>query len=180
VQADKPGAKIGPLFYGLMTEEINHSYDGGLYAELIQNRAFHDKAGEPVHWSLVKSETTRASMKLSETNTVNTTGLRTSPRLEVSKVGDGQRAGVANDVYWGISVWPNTKYRAAVWARAGQGFSEPLVLSMESSDDKTTFARAEIPQVGATWTRCTLPTSLRRDWQRGRSLRLRSAVCRLP
>ena len=27
-----------------MTEEINHSYDGGLYAELIQNRAFLDDA----------------------------------------------------------------------------------------------------------------------------------------
>jgi len=24
----------------LMTEEINHSYDGGLYAELIRNRIF--------------------------------------------------------------------------------------------------------------------------------------------
>lgn len=26
-----------PAFAGLMTGEINHSYDGGLYAELIQN-----------------------------------------------------------------------------------------------------------------------------------------------
>ena len=32
---------ISPTLYGLMTEEINHSYDGGLYAEMIQNRAFH-------------------------------------------------------------------------------------------------------------------------------------------
>jgi hypothetical protein len=30
VQVDKPGAKIGPMFYGLMTEEINYSYDGGI------------------------------------------------------------------------------------------------------------------------------------------------------
>ena len=30
-------------FYGLMTEEINHAYDGGtLLAELIQNRTFQD------------------------------------------------------------------------------------------------------------------------------------------
>src|SRR5205814_187381 len=40
VQAAKPGAQISPLFYGLMTEEINYSYDGGIYAELIQNRIF--------------------------------------------------------------------------------------------------------------------------------------------
>jgi alpha-L-arabinofuranosidase len=40
VHADQPGARIDPLFYGLMTEEINHSYEGGLYAELIANRIF--------------------------------------------------------------------------------------------------------------------------------------------
>ena len=37
---DKPVAKVSPMLYGLMTEEINYSYDGGLYAELIQNRTF--------------------------------------------------------------------------------------------------------------------------------------------
>src|SRR2546430_3584203 len=40
VHVDQPGAKIHPLFYGIMTEEINFSYDGGLYGELIQNRIF--------------------------------------------------------------------------------------------------------------------------------------------
>ena len=30
VQVDKSGAKIGPMFYGLMTGEISCSYDGGL------------------------------------------------------------------------------------------------------------------------------------------------------
>ena len=39
-----------------MTEEINHSYDGGLYAELIQNRAFLDDAHTPVHWSVVNDD----------------------------------------------------------------------------------------------------------------------------
>ncbi len=40
VQADEVTAEMSPLFYGLMTEEINYSYDGGLYGELIRNRAF--------------------------------------------------------------------------------------------------------------------------------------------
>src|SRR5271165_2716775 len=47
IHVDRPGAKIGPTFYGLMTEEINHSYDGGLYAELIQNRVFEDTPVPP-------------------------------------------------------------------------------------------------------------------------------------
>jgi len=44
VRADRPGVRIDPMFYGLMTEEINFSYDGGLYAELIRNRTFRDDA----------------------------------------------------------------------------------------------------------------------------------------
>src|ERR1700686_3856675 len=39
IQVDHPTAKVNPMFYGLMTEEINFSYDGGLYAELIRDRA---------------------------------------------------------------------------------------------------------------------------------------------
>ena len=39
VQVDKPGAKLASNFYGLMTEEINFSYEGGLYAELFTLQA---------------------------------------------------------------------------------------------------------------------------------------------
>ena len=44
VDVSKPGVAIPAGFFGLMTEEINHSYDGGLFAELIQNRTFQDPA----------------------------------------------------------------------------------------------------------------------------------------
>ena len=38
-----------PTFYGLMTEEINYSYEGGLYGELVRNRAFKaDAIQQPV------------------------------------------------------------------------------------------------------------------------------------
>ncbi len=47
VEVNKPGATIPAGFFGLMTEEINHSYDGGLFAELIQNRTFQDPLPRP-------------------------------------------------------------------------------------------------------------------------------------
>jgi alpha-L-arabinofuranosidase len=37
------GAPVQPSMYGVFFEEINHSGDGGLYAELIQNRGFEDR-----------------------------------------------------------------------------------------------------------------------------------------
>ncbi|MGA2406884.1 MAG: alpha-L-arabinofuranosidase C-terminal domain-containing protein [Bacteroidales bacterium] len=44
IDAAKVVSDVGPLMYGLMTEEINYSYDGGLYAELIRNRTFQSPA----------------------------------------------------------------------------------------------------------------------------------------
>src|SRR3954451_11911612 len=61
----KPGASVSPMLYGLMTEEINHSYDGGLYAELIRNRIFKDNKNTPEGWSLVRDDSAaKASIKL--------------------------------------------------------------------------------------------------------------------
>src|ERR1022692_1774690 len=53
IDAAKPGPAVG-LRYGLMTEEINFSYDGGLYAELVRNRSFKDDPKDPVHWTPVQ------------------------------------------------------------------------------------------------------------------------------
>src|SRR5258708_6751231 len=50
IQADKVKGQVSPLLYGLMTEEINYSYDGGLYGELIRNRTFRYNAQEPRYW----------------------------------------------------------------------------------------------------------------------------------
>jgi len=40
IDAAKVRGQGQPTLYGLMTEEINYSYEGGLYAELVRNRTF--------------------------------------------------------------------------------------------------------------------------------------------
>ena len=42
VDISKRAATISPSMYGVFFEEINHAGDGGLYAELVQNRSFAD------------------------------------------------------------------------------------------------------------------------------------------
>ncbi len=42
VDLKKKGAPVSSSFYGIFFEEINHAGDGGLYAELVQNRSFED------------------------------------------------------------------------------------------------------------------------------------------
>ena len=42
VNVAERGADVSPSMYGVFFEEINHAGDGGLYAELVQNRSFEE------------------------------------------------------------------------------------------------------------------------------------------
>jgi alpha-L-arabinofuranosidase len=42
INANKPGATVQPSLHGIFFEEISHGGEGGLYAELIQNRGFEE------------------------------------------------------------------------------------------------------------------------------------------
>src|SRR5262245_36213275 len=117
IDATRPAGKVSPKLYGLMTEEINHSYDGGLYAELIQNSAFLDNTNSPVHWSVITNNGSQADIALDPANCCNEQ-LTMSLRLRVTKAEKKQTAGVANSGYWGIPVQPKTQYRATLLARA--------------------------------------------------------------
>src|ERR1700745_3867067 len=54
IQLDKPAHCVSPTLYGLMTEEINYSYDGGLYAEMVRNRTFRTDWTGVLNWFTVE------------------------------------------------------------------------------------------------------------------------------
>ena len=92
---------VSPTLYGLMTEEINHSYDGGLYAEMIQNRAFHsDWEGTPP-WDLVRRGNAAASRSL-DTSNGPSKALSYSMRLNVVSASDGNEVGLNQPGLLGI------------------------------------------------------------------------------
>ena len=150
VQVDKPGVKISPTFYGLMTEEINHSYDGGLYGELIRNRVFKDGAQNPVSWSVVQADGAAAAIALDNSAPLNE-ALVTSLRLNVTSAADGKRAGVANRGYWGIPVKADTRYHASFYAKAASGFDGPVTVAIESENGATVYATAKVKRLTADW-----------------------------
>ncbi|MDP4202105.1 MAG: alpha-L-arabinofuranosidase C-terminal domain-containing protein [Bacteroidota bacterium] len=145
----QPGANVSPLLYGLMTEEINHSYDGGLYAELIRNRIFKDNKTKPEGWSLVQPDTaSRASIKLIAADPDNVpfderrhsinTALTTCLRLTVAK--GGSRVGVANEGYWGIPVKPSTTYKASFYMKGTGSMQFPRRPGMPARQQNATPA----------------------------------------
>jgi alpha-N-arabinofuranosidase len=150
IDTASPSGKVSPLFYGLMTEEINHAYDGGLYAELVRNRAFLDDATAPAHWSLVQAAGSTATMALDPKEPLNTI-IATSLRLTVTQASTGHAAGIANEGYWGIPVKPNTRYRASFYAKASPGFTGPIAVSIQSDDGATTYASTSVTGLTSTW-----------------------------
>jgi alpha-N-arabinofuranosidase len=157
------------MLYGLMTEEINFAYEGGLYGELIRNRSFKADAvvprvspdtyeagkylpvtfrpdTKPRYWTVVGGATV-----VLDTNAPLNELLNVSLKLDASSASAVSPAGVANGGYWGIPVKPKTTYSLSLFAKADNGFTGPLTVSIETADGRTTFASAEISGLTTTW-----------------------------
>jgi alpha-N-arabinofuranosidase len=150
IDTASPSGKVSPLFYGLMTEEINHAYDGGLYAELVRNRAFLDDVATPAHWSTTQADGSTATMALDPKEPLNTT-IGTSLRLNVTQASAGHVAGISNEGYWGIPVRPGTRYRASFYAKAAPGFTGPVGVSIQSDDGRTIYATGSVTGLTSVW-----------------------------
>ncbi|MBN1362945.1 MAG: hypothetical protein JW993_20265 [Sedimentisphaerales bacterium] len=164
IKADQVTAQVSPMLYGLMTEEINYSYDGGLYAELIRNRTFKEvpmrrgRRGQTaeeadsrrtdglIYWQLVQTGGGAGAMAADTSQPMND-ALTNSLKLTVTEVGENQRVGVSNDGFWGIPVRPNTAYKARIHAKGGDDFTGPLTLAIVSTDGNTIYAQAQIPTI---------------------------------
>ncbi len=169
IDAGKVTGKVSPALYGLMTEEINFSYEGGLYGELIRNRTFKADAvvprvspsnyvagqyvpvtfraeTKPRFWTPVGG----ASIVLDTNNPLNEF-LNVSLKLDASSASATSPAGIANDGYWGIPVKPRTTYQVSFFARAADGFKGPIIVSLESTNGQTVFASAKISGVTGDW-----------------------------
>ena len=124
IKADQVAAKVSPMLYGLMTEEINFSYEGGLYGELVRNRTFKANTTNAVYWETVGG----AAISL-DTNQPLNAALNVSLKLDTGKASKNSPAGIANNGYWGIPVRPNTAYRVSFYAK-GKDFNGPLTVSL--------------------------------------------------
>ena len=150
IHADQPVTNVSPTLYGLMTEEINYSYDGGLYAEMVRNRTFHsDWSGVP-YWYLYENGDAAAKMDLDKT-TGPSEALPASLRLDVEKADPKNQAGALNVGYWGFALRPETTYKGSFYAKAGSTDLGPVTISLISDDTGKTVADATVSSIGSDW-----------------------------
>ncbi len=150
IQTDKPVGKVSPTLYGLMTEEINYSYDGGLYGELVNSRVIGSHWGALEHWVAVTQGDAQASIEVDQKDGPSA-ALPRSLKLTVKQAGNAQEAGVQNDGYWGIPVRPDTTYQASFYAKADSPSIGPIKISIVKDSTGETLASATVPSVGTEW-----------------------------
>jgi alpha-N-arabinofuranosidase len=141
------GTPVSPRLYGLMTEEINYSYDGGLYGELIRNRTFQDSAKTAAFWSLIKPAESKSSISLDKKDSISH-NLPISLRLDIDKE---DKTSIANEGYWGIPIKPSQTYQGSFYAKSSATDGQPLTVSLESTDGKTIYASTQVTSITSQW-----------------------------
>jgi alpha-L-arabinofuranosidase len=153
IQADHPTAKVNPMFYGLMTEEINFSYDGGLYAELIRDRTVGPGRRPLFYWTHVAKGASMVDVTVDD-HTGPSAALARSIKMTVSADSDSAPAGIQNEGYWGIAVRPSTTYTGSFYAKADvEGV--PITASLVNDETGATAASATVSGVTTDWKQYT-------------------------
>ncbi len=120
IDAADRGAHIGDLQYGIFYEEINNAGDGGLYGELIRNRAFEDGNGGD-YWTGIGS----CSRSYITTGLLNENRSRA---LDLTLTGADQ--GLINTGYWGINCVEGDTYSLSFWLKSTAGYKGVATASL--------------------------------------------------
>jgi alpha-L-arabinofuranosidase len=153
IRVDHPTAKVSPTLYGLMTEEINYSYDGGIYGELVRDRTISRGFGSLSHWTMVARGNSIVNVSADDTTGPSAT-LTRSLRVTVSAATDASPAGVENDGFWGIPARPNTSYTGSFYAMTDSP-DVPVTVSLQNDQTGVVAASATVTGLTKEWRRFT-------------------------
>ncbi len=135
VDISKPGVAVAPICRGQQIEEFNYQFQGGLYAQLVNNPSFEELKNPILSWKLIRGGSSSGSLTsqtLKETAMLNAYQEHCL-KLSVGSVASGN-VGLANEGYWGIKLENNTTYRLSFWAKKDDNFTGKLIARLISKD----------------------------------------------
>ncbi|ORY07778.1 glycoside hydrolase superfamily [Clohesyomyces aquaticus] len=140
------GNSTSGLQYGVMFEDINQSGDGGIYAELIRNRAFQ---GSKVHPSVIDPWTAvgGAQLSLQTLSQPLSVALPTSLKVAASS----GRVGIANPGYWGFDIKMKS-YNGSFWVKGAYNGAFTVSLSNYLSNQTLGTVNVTSKSTGNDWT----------------------------
>ncbi|MFJ3441994.1 alpha-L-arabinofuranosidase C-terminal domain-containing protein [Streptomyces sp. NPDC086081] len=152
------GAAIDDTMYGVFFEDINRAADGGLYAELVQNRSFEYSTADNGAYTPLTSWTAGGAAEV-----VSDSGRLNERNRTYLSLGAG--SSVTNAGYnTGIRVEQGKKYDFSVWARAASGST----LTVSLKDAAGSLASVRQVAVRGGWTKYKATFTATRTSNRGR------------
>jgi alpha-L-arabinofuranosidase len=135
IHGRQPGKDINPELFGIFFEDINYAADGGLYAELVQNRSFEYSAADNRDWNSLTSWTLvthgggKGKIAVEAADPLNAN----NPHYAVLTVENGgEGVGLMNSGFDGIPIKAGDKYGVSLFARQTAGAPAPIVVLIES------------------------------------------------
>ncbi len=140
---------ISDLLYGIFIEDINFAADGGLYAEMIQNRSFEFTklaVGNEKHaWSDV-GDVKAEVIKDDKAGCLNAN----NPNYIVIDNQSSKNAGIANTGFLdGMAVNEGASYKFSVYAKGLDGYTGSI--NVDIMDGETSVASGNISAVTGEW-----------------------------
>ncbi len=157
IHCDEPTVPISPVLYGIFFEDINFAADGGLYAEMVQNRSFEyyplpgNRLSEQYHplyaWEKVERSGARVSIALDRLNPLN----RNNPFYLTVRVDEsGNGGGVRNTGFDGMAIDAGESYDVSLYARRS-GRGQASITAALELEDGTVCGSARFDGIGSDW-----------------------------
>jgi alpha-L-arabinofuranosidase len=165
VDFTQKGATVSESMYGVFFEEINHAGDGGLYAELVQNRSFEEKEipkgysvrdGKLYAAPVTDHLTGRVNDKsfywnpeaipawsLSDTTKAHISLSKKNPlfeeaptQLQVTVSDASSPVSVINSGYWGMGFQKDKRYQLRFYVNADRNYQGTITAKLLSADNQ--------------------------------------------
>lgn len=146
VNTGEPSHTISPHLYGIFYEDINYAADGGLYAELVQNRSF-EFDNHLWSWSKVTKGNGAGEITVESSEPLNENN-KHYVRLTIEDPGNG--VGISNTGFDGIAIKEGEHYDFSFYARSKSNFSEPFTISLVGADG-TVYGQTKISGITKNW-----------------------------
>lgn len=138
---------VSPMLYGVFFEDINYAGDGGLYAELVANRAFsyYDRNQNTDKSKMCWEAAGNAKFEICSENPIN------NVHKKYAHISGGKGSGLKNLGFCkeGFAVGVGEKFVFFCYAKAGK----PCRIGVQISDGKTVYAKENILINRSDWCR---------------------------
>jgi alpha-L-arabinofuranosidase len=153
INGTQPAKEISPDLFGIFFEDINYAADGGLYAEMVQNRSFEYSAADNrdwnslTSWTLVTRGDGKGKMAVESTEPLNANNPHYAT-LTVEHGGTG--VGLMNAGFDGFPIKAGDKYDVSLFARQSAGSPAPIAVRIENKSGES-IGEATFSSISGKW-----------------------------